>query len=207
MNFVNRTLAFFIGGIILAGCQSTHSPESQVLPAESPSNIMETASLNLQVTGYPNGGPIPAKFATRGHAYRQAGGGGQNLSIGLKWSAVPEAKSYAFILDDRHPVAHDWVHWLVVDIPASVTEIAEGASRTDAMPAGSRELITSWGRTGYDGPEPPPGSGNHEYVATLFALDVEKLEVANNASRKDFLKAVEPHALVKSSWSGWFERK
>ncbi|MFH0820307.1 MAG: YbhB/YbcL family Raf kinase inhibitor-like protein [Candidatus Peregrinibacteria bacterium] len=143
---------------------------------------------------------MPVRFATRG-------GGGENISIGLKWSEVSGAKSYALLFDDKHPVANNWVHWLVTDIPATVTEIPEGVSRTAKMPVGSRELITSWGRTGYDGPQPPVGSGDHEYVATLFALDVEKLEVSNNVSRNDFLKGVGSHTIAKSNWSGWLERK
>ena len=72
------------------------------------------------------------------------------------------------------------------------------------MPAGSRELVTSWDRTGYDGPQPPPGSGYHEYVATLFALDAEKLYV-KNPSRKEFLEAVKNHTLAQAGYSGWFE--
>lgn len=168
-------------------------------PLNPPASMPETTSaLRLQVTGYENGASMPAKYAT-------VQGGGENISIGLQWQAVDGAKSYALLFDDIHPVANNWVHWLVVDIPAGVTEIPERASRV-SMPAGSRELITSWGQTGYDGPQPPVGSGNHEYVARLYALNVEKLDVPEKISRADFLSAVQPHALAEESYSGFFER-
>lgn len=155
--------------------------------------------LQMQIVDYENGGRMPAKFATKN-------GGGENVSIGVTWQTLPAAQSYALLFDDKHPVANNWVHWLVVDISSTVTEIPEGGSRTN-MPLGARELITSWGQTGYDGPQPPVGSGDHEYVATLYALDVSKLDVDENITRSEFLKAIERHVIAEESYSGWFERK
>ena len=159
---------------------------------------MAEKALQLKITGYENGGRMPVKFATKE-------GGGDNVSIGLKWQPLPAAQSYALLFDDKHPVANNWVHWLIVDIPNTVTEIPEGASRSK-MPTGSRELMTSWNRTGYDGPQPPVGSGDHEYVVTLYALDTPILDVDENISRSEFLKAVGGHAITQESYSGFFER-
>lgn len=75
------------------------------------------------------------------------------------------------------------------------------------MPTGSKELTTSWKKTGYDGPQPPVGSGDHEYVATLYALDIPKLSLTENDSVSEFLKAIEGHVITQESWSGYFERK
>ena len=111
---------------------------------------------------------------------------------------------YALLFDDENPVAHNWVHWLVTDIPASATEIPEGASRTANMPASSRELVTSWGNAGYDGPQPPKGTGPHAYVAHLFALDAEKLNVPEKISRDAFLKATQPHTIAEGTYTGLF---
>lgn len=188
--------------VALAGCASkdTTPPLRADGTLSNPSQPMTQAPLNFEVTGYANGTPIPAPFATKA-------GGGENVSIGLKWQPLPAAQSYALLFDDRAPIARNWMHWLVVDIPNTVTEIPEGASRTDRMPNGSRELATSWGRTGYDGPQPPVGSGNHEYAATLYALDVSTLSVPENPSRREFLNALEGHAIAQESWSGTYERK
>lgn len=110
------------------------------------------------------GGTLPSLFAT-------VQGGGRNVSPGVRWSAVSGAKSYSLLFDDLHPMAKGWVHWKVEGIPATITEIEEGASRTAKMPKGSLEMATSWGRAGYDGPQPPKGSGPHEYVMHVYAHD------------------------------------
>ncbi len=160
---------------------------------------MNEKILQLKTSAFESGANIPTEFATDG-------GGGKNISIGLEWQPLPAAQSYAVLFDDRHPVANNWVHWLVVDIPNFVTEIEEGASRNN-MPEGSRELMTSWGRTGYGGPQPPVGSGRHEYVLHLYTLNVPKLDVDENTSRSDFLQAIEGRVIEEETVSGFFERK
>lgn len=184
-----RILLIAIGSIMILGCA----------PKFNLSQIMAKNILQFEVTGYANGATMPAKYAT-------VAASGQNISIGLTWQKVPAAKSYALLFDDKHPMAHNWVHWLVVDIPATVSEIPEGASLND-MPQNSRELITSWGKPGYNGPQPPVGSGAHEYVARLYALDIEKLNVPERVSRSAFLDAVSGHTIAEATYSGFFERK
>jgi len=175
---------------VLAGC----AQKSLNSPTPMPQNILQ-----FQVTGYKNGATIPVKYAT-------VVGGGENISIGLKWQKVPAAKSYALLFDDHFPPARNWTHWIVVDIPNTIDQIPEGTSRTN-MPAGSRELGTSWGKTGYDGPQAPVGSGPHEYVAHFYALDVEKLSIGKSPTHAEFLKAVDGHTLAEGRYSGFFERK
>jgi len=58
------------------------------------------------------------------------GAGGKNISVPVSWKNVPAgAKSFALSIVDPHPVAQNWVHWLVINIPKEVTVIEEGASR------------------------------------------------------------------------------
>ncbi len=156
------------------------------------------AFFSLHVHGYDPGKAMPLRFATRE-------GGGSNVSVGAAWEPVAGAQSYALMLWDKHPVARGWVHWLVADIPSAVTEIVEGASRTERMPAGSVELTTSWGRAGYDGPQPPKGTGPHEYVVTLYALDVATLGLSSSADAPAFKKAIQGHVLALADFSGFFE--
>jgi Raf kinase inhibitor-like YbhB/YbcL family protein len=188
---------FALALLSLSGCAK--APD-QTNPLSAHPTAMPQSLLHLEVTGYPNGSPMPAKFATQQ-------GGGENVSIGLRWQPVPAAQSYALLFDDHAPVARNWVHWLVVDIPNTATAIPEGASRSPQMPEGSRELTTSWKRTGYDGPQPPVGSGSHEYVATLFAMDTATLNLPENPTRAEFMNAVEKHSITQESWSGTYERK
>ncbi len=108
-------------------------------------------------------------------------------------------------MGDPHPVADNWVHWLVVNIPPRTSSLPEGASMV-RMPSGAKELYTSYGELGYGGPEPPKGSGPHPYVVTLYALDVSTLDCALTTSREAFLKLLEGHVLARAVLTGIFER-
>jgi Raf kinase inhibitor-like YbhB/YbcL family protein len=132
--------------------------------------------------------------------------GGKNLSIPLAWKdAPPGTKSFALSIVDPHPVARNWVHWFVINIPASTSFLAEGAS-PKTMPAGAVELKNSFGDIGYGGPQPPKGSGEHPYVVTLYALNVEKLDLGASASLPAFKKALEGKVIRSASITGKYER-
>ncbi|HWU36530.1 MAG TPA: YbhB/YbcL family Raf kinase inhibitor-like protein, partial [Candidatus Acidoferrum sp.] len=105
--------------------------------------------------------------------YVMPGAGGKNVSVPLAWkNAPPGTKSFALSMVDPHPVAQNWVHWLVIHIPALAASLEEGASKKK-MPAGSVELKNSFGDAGYGGPQPPKGTGDHPYVFTLYALSAD----------------------------------
>jgi phosphatidylethanolamine-binding protein (PEBP) family uncharacterized protein len=73
------------------------------------------------------------------------------------------------------------------------------------MPAGSRELENTRGVLGYAGPRPPAGSGAHPYVATLYALDVDRLPVADATTLESFIRAIKGHVLLSAQCTGYFE--
>ncbi len=138
--------------------------------------------------------------------YVMPGAGGKNLSFPLQWSAVPNGtKSFALSVVDPHPVARNWVHWLVINLPAETRELPAGASR-QAMPKGAVELKNSFGDIGYGGPQPPKGTGDHPYVVTLYALNVERLDLPVNASLPAFQKALEGKVLATATLTGMFGR-
>jgi hypothetical protein len=74
------------------------------------------------------------------------------------------------------------------------------------MPQGSKELDNSFGWNGYGGPQPPKGSGPHKYEITLYALNLEKLELDKHTSLKTFQKAIEGKNLAAAKFMGVFER-
>jgi phosphatidylethanolamine-binding protein (PEBP) family uncharacterized protein len=74
------------------------------------------------------------------------------------------------------------------------------------MPAGAVELKNSFGDTGYGGPQPPKGSGDHPYVVTLYALNVAKLDPPVQTSLAGFKKALEGKILATSTITGIFGR-
>ena len=96
---------------------------------------------------------------------------------------------------------------MTADIPFNLRLIAEGASGTDAMPAGAREMDNTYGENGYGGPAPPPGSGPHPYVATVYALNVEKLSLPKDVSLARFLREIDGKVIGEASVTGYFERK
>jgi Raf kinase inhibitor-like YbhB/YbcL family protein len=146
-----------------------------------------------------DGGKIPLKYV-------MPGAGGQNVSVPLTWSGVPAGtQSFALAMVDPHPIARNWVHWLVIDIPPGTASLPEGASGP-GMPHGALELQNSFGKPGYGGPQPPPGSGDHPYVFTLYALNTPKVDLGKNAGLAAFEAALEGKILVTATMTGYFGR-
>ena len=106
---------------------------------------------------------------------------------------------------DPHPVANNWVHWLVVGLPKDSAAIPEGASGRK-MPQGGQELNNSFGAAGYGGPQPPRGSGDHPYVFTLYALSVPNVEIGKSAGLAAFKQALEGKILATATLTGYFGR-
>ena len=155
----------------------------------------------MQITSsaFKDGEKIPLKYV-------MPGAGGQNVSVPLSWANAPAGtKSFALSVVDPHPVANNWVHWLVIDIPAGTTSLVAGASGP-GMPAGAQELQNSFGKTGYGGPQPPPGSGDHPYVFTLYALNAPKVELSRSAGLGGFKGALEGKVLATATITGYFGR-
>src|SRR5512137_1963995 len=98
--------------------------------------------MEISSSAFKDGEKIPSQYV-------MPGAGGKNISIPLAWKNVPPGtKSFALSIVDPHPVAQNWVHWLVIDLPANASSIDEGASRKK-MPSGSVELKNSFGDIGY----------------------------------------------------------
>ncbi len=114
------------------------------------------------------------------------GAGGKNVSPELHWEGAPAGtRSFALTLyDPDAPTGSGWWHWVVYDIPANATSLPQGAGTPDgkSLPAGSKQGRTDFGTREYGGAAPPPGHGVHRYVFTLYALNVDKLDVPDDAS-------------------------
>jgi Raf kinase inhibitor-like YbhB/YbcL family protein len=157
-------------------------------------NAMEITS-----SAFTDKGTIPIKYV-------MPGAGGKNVSLPLSWSDVPTGtKSLALSIVDPHPVANNWVHWLVINMPPETKGLNEGASRS-SMPAGAVELKNSFGEIGYGGPQPPKGSGDHPYVVTLYALSASKPDIPAQTSLANFKKALDGKVLATATVTGMFGR-
>ena len=155
--------------------------------------------MQLTSSAFKDGGKIPQQYV-------MPGAGGQNLSLPLTWSGAPAGtKSFALTIIDPHPVARNWVHWLVADIPGGAASLAEGASGKK-MPPGAVELKNSWGEPAYGGPQPPQGTGDHPYVVTLYALSVPQLDLKPTAGWAELKQAMEGKILGTATITGYYGR-
>lgn len=160
----------------------------------------EVRAMRVQTEAFGDQGTIPVRYC-------MPGAGGENVSLPLQWSGVPDGvKSFAVSVIDPHPVANNWVHWLVIDIPPDTRSLPEGASGSN-MPGGAKELRNSFGKIGYGGPQPPKGTGEHPYVVTVYALDKKSLDLAAEADLEAFQQKFEGHVLDKAEVTGLFEQK
>jgi Raf kinase inhibitor-like YbhB/YbcL family protein len=162
-------------------------------------NVSGGEKMEIISSAFKEKGKIPIQYV-------MPGAGGKNISLPLAWKNAPAGtKSFVLSVVDPHPVAQNWVHWLVINIPKEITSIEEGASRKK-MPRGSNELKNSFGEIGYGGPQPPKGTGDHPYVVTLYALNVETLELGVSSSLATFKKAIEGKVIESASVTGMYGR-
>jgi len=136
---------------------------------------------------------------------------GGNVSPALRWSDVPEGtESFALMVHDPDAPtggAGFW-HWIVLDIPATVQELPQGAGAAggDELPAGARMVANDYGILGWGGPCPPEGHGAHRYNFTLYALPVAELEVPEGASTAVTGFIINASALGTATLQGIYER-
>lgn len=192
--------------------------------------------MKLGSDSFEHRGAIPADFALGA-----PGGFGGNRNPHLAWSDVPEGtRSFALLCIDADaptdaslagkdgveiPVEHprgNFIHWVMVDIPASTRDIAAG-SASDGVTKGGKPPragdglndYTGWFAAdsggmrgdyhGYDGPYPPPNDlRTHRYFFRLFALNVAKLDVPAHFAAADVFRAMHGHVLDESAIHGTY---
>jgi Raf kinase inhibitor-like YbhB/YbcL family protein len=126
------------------------------------------------------------QMMSQGQVAGAMGYSGLNRSPQLSWSGFPpQTKSFAITVHDPDaPTGSGFWHWVVVNIPADVHELASDVGSGDSLglPAGVLQIRNDAGAHGFMGAAPPPGDVAHRYVHTVHALDVEHLDVERNAS-------------------------
>jgi Raf kinase inhibitor-like YbhB/YbcL family protein len=169
----------------------------------------------------------------------------ENLNPHLAWTDVP-AGTGSFVLtcidgdvptrpDDVNQEGRevpadlprtDFVHWVAIDLPAHLREVAEGEFAAGVVPGGqdaadgpygSRQGIndyTAWFSgdedmegvyLGYDGPAPPWNDALvHNYVFTVYALDIAHIPLEGPFRVTDVEAAIADHILGRASLTGTY---
>ena len=133
---------------------------------------------------------------------------GADHSPPLEWEGAPDGtRSFALIVDD--PDAPDpqapkrtWVHWVVVDLPATSSGVRANASG-EGMPDGAREGRNDWGAVGWGGPCPPVG--RHRYFFKLYALDTVLFDLVE-PTKAELERAMDGHVLAQAEVVGTYEK-
>ncbi len=153
----------------------------------------------LESASFPAEGRIPSANTCEG----------EDRSPALAWSGAPAGtRSFALIVDD--PDAPDpaapqvtWVHWVLYNLPADRTELAENAAAV-GLPAGVEVGLNDWQKPAWGGPCPP--IGEHRYFFKLYALDTE-LPRGQTLSKPQLLQAIEGHVLGEAQLIGRYRKQ
>jgi Raf kinase inhibitor-like YbhB/YbcL family protein len=135
---------------------------------------------------------------------------GQNLSPQLSWENAPSGtKSFAITIYDKDaPTGSGWWHWVVFDLPATTTELKQGAGDASKklLPIGTIQSLTDFGQGGYGGPCPPAGDKPHQYLITIHALKVDKLGLDAKSSPALVGFYLSGNTLAKASIVAYYQR-
>jgi Raf kinase inhibitor-like YbhB/YbcL family protein len=150
-------------------------------------------------------GMIPKSFEFNGF-----GCSGDNKSPALKWSGAPkDTRSFAVtVYDPDAPTGSGWWHWVVINIPADVTELAAnaGAANSTTLPKGAVQVRSDYGTAAWGGTCPPQGDKPHRYIFTVYALKTERLDVPADASAALTGFMIHANALDKASFTARYGR-
>jgi hypothetical protein len=200
-------------------------------------------TLEVRIDGLKNGGVIPDKYrfcvpAAQGHVAP-----GPDISPAISWSKGPAGtKSYIITLTDIDNLAEQRekqnkegmtvpasarrrtvFHWLLIDVPANVTSLPEGAESEGRVPHGKPQTPAKVGVRGlnaftefmaaneqmkgqwfgYDGPCPAWNDElAHRNVFTVYALSVASLNLSGAFDGSAAMAALEGKVLAKGELVG-----
>ena len=203
-----------------------------------------THQLNVSIEGWADGERIPAKYAFGQVPNKGNFEFGGNFSPSISWSNAPENTQSFVILchdpdvpsiaDDVNQEGKivsadlprvDFYHWVLIDIPPTMSVIPEGVASSGVIPKGKIAGKKDYGVAGinnytnwfegddnmggiyadYDGPCPPwNDSIIHHYHFTVYALDIASLRLSGHFGGPETIAAMKGHILSRGSYIGTY---
>ncbi|MFM7488745.1 MAG: YbhB/YbcL family Raf kinase inhibitor-like protein [Actinomycetota bacterium] len=197
-------------GLLLTACSTDGREMRPPRPDQSQTIIESTLAPVAELSGFDasiapaptfaltlpwsKGGPIPADYTC----------GGSDVSPPLVWSGVPvDTASLAIVVTDLDATTADgqpFVHWIVANIPPSITAVPTGGTIAGSIEALNDFTTAEAPRSGWSGPCPPLGA-THTYSFEVRALD-QFIELSNDSPAADLLAAIDAATVATASGTG-----
>lgn len=193
--------------VLVSGCISDQPEEGTTAGDEDPTDeetpdeqwtqqeevIMKQISIFSDA--FEDGGSMPVDYTCEG----------DNRSPALSWKGLPEGtESITLIADDPDAPSRTFVHWVIYNIPANSKGLAGSVPRNSVLDDGSLQGKNDFGKTGYNGPCPPPGKP-HRFFFRIFALDT-RLNLKSGVTGSQVEAAMSGHILARGEMIGKFGR-
>jgi len=193
-----------LAALLCAGCPAPEPertviggpPEGEAAPADE---MAAAPATEMQITSaaFEDGERIPAKFTADG----------EDVSPPLSFAGVPgDAAELVLICHDPDARrAGGWTHWLAYGMTPDISGLPEAVPNDPTVPAyGLTQGDNSWGKTGYGGPDPPPG-GPHRYQFMLYAVR-PPLSLQPGATRDEVEAAITDTVVAEAMLEGLYGR-
>ncbi len=158
-------------------------------------DISPIAALQVESTAFATGDAVPRRYTCDG----------EDISPPLRWRGAPaDTRSFAIVCKDPDAPTGTFYHWGLYNLAAEITETPERYIPRDK--GRIRHAFNDFQERRYGGPCPPPGGGRHRYVFTVYALDVETLDLPERTTCRELEDALGAHQLAKGEIIASYER-
>lgn len=148
-------------------------------------------AMEIKSSAFNHEGLIPPKYTCNG----------EDISLPLEWSGVPEGThSLVMICDDPDAPMGTWDHWILFNLPVTTSGLAEAVKD---FPNGTGFGQNSWGNNSYGGPCPP--DKEHRYYFKLYALDTV-LNLEDGVTKAAVISAMDGHILAEAVLMGRYDQ-
>jgi Raf kinase inhibitor-like YbhB/YbcL family protein len=195
----NSVAALAIAGVAVGAAFAQGQPAGDGPPVLAKQIATARGGTRLLVSSgaFTGGEAIPDKYTQNG----------DNVSPAINWVRGPTGtQSFVVLAEDSGVNRHDpIVHWVVYDIPSTVTSLPSSMPGDDKLENGGMQGKNIAGKIGYIGPKPPAGQ-THPYHFEVFALNT-KLNLDPGADRNTVVNAMKGHVLAVGDLIGDYTGK